>query len=84
MAAPHVAGGVLLLLSDEPLLRGNVAAVEDLLRQTADPVTVYDSCTAPPATQSPNNIYGAGRLNLSAAYYSLPNHSTTYLPLIGR
>lgn len=71
MATPHVAGGVALLLSARPTLRGDVDAIESVLFASA-----YRNLPAPPPPTTcggtpynvyPNNIYGYGRLDLLAA-----------------
>jgi uncharacterized repeat protein (TIGR01451 family) len=69
MAAPHVAGLVALLVSANPLLRGNVDGLEDLIEHTAFPRTINDqSCGGIPGTNVPNNTYGWGRIDAWAAF----------------
>ncbi len=68
MAAPHVGGAVLLLWSAFPQLRGNVDATEQLLEDTAVAHKTTKGCGGDTATRVPNNTYGAGRLDVAAAY----------------
>ena len=68
MAAPLVSGAVLLLWSAFPQLRGHVDATEQLLKDTAVPHTTTNGCGGDTATRVPNNTYGAGRLDVAAAY----------------
>ncbi|HSC90832.1 MAG TPA: S8 family serine peptidase [Gaiellaceae bacterium] len=67
-AAPHVAGAVALLWSAFPRLRRDVDATEQLLRESALPLTSPDRCGGDSPTQVPNNTFGAGRLQVAAAY----------------
>ena len=68
MAAPHLAGAVLLLWSAFPPLRGNVDATEQLLEQTAVKLPTTEGCGGNSPTQIPNNTYGYGRIDVLAAY----------------
>jgi len=63
MATPHVAGAIALMLSAQPNLRGNVAAIEGILEDSAVHVPSTD-CSS---SGSPNNSYGYGRLDVKAA-----------------
>lgn len=63
MAAPHVAGAVALLWSAAPELRGDINATEALLNASAGAIP-SESCSS---SGSPNNVYGAGRLDVLAA-----------------
>jgi uncharacterized repeat protein (TIGR01451 family) len=67
MAAPHVAGEVALLLSAQPGLRGQVDAIEDRIRRTALPRTAPLDCGSVPGANIPNNTYGWGRVDATAA-----------------
>ena len=73
MAGPHVAGAVALLWSARPLLRNQIDFTEALLRQSATPITV----TACSSSGVPNNVYGAGWLNIAAAVTAAPEGSAT-------
>jgi serine protease AprX len=64
MAAPHVAGTAALILSAQPLLRGQVDSLEALLAQTALPIP---SSECDGSAGVPNNVYGWGRLDALAA-----------------
>jgi serine protease AprX len=68
MASPHVGGAVALLWSAFPDLRGNVDRTEQLLEQSAAPLTTTVGCGGDSATQVPNNVYGYGRIDVFAAY----------------
>ena len=63
MATPHVAGAVALLLSAQPSLRGNVAAIEGILKASA----FHISSSLCSSSGSPNNVFGHGRLDAKAA-----------------
>jgi hypothetical protein len=71
MAGPHVVGTIALLVSANPGLRGNVEALEQIIRDTAnrtmpDPPDP-DECGGTPYNAVPNAIYGWGRLDALAA-----------------
>jgi uncharacterized repeat protein (TIGR01451 family) len=61
MAAPHVAGEAALLLSANPLLRGNPDALEAVITQTAKTLTTAETCGGT-AGLVPNNTFGWGRI----------------------
>jgi serine protease AprX len=83
MAAPHVAGAVLLLWSSIPTLRHDVARTESLLEQTALPLASDQACGSDSPTAVPNNVYGYGMLNVEAAYYYFTVMTQRfYLPLL--
>lgn len=63
MATPHVAGAIALMLSAQPNLRGNVAAIEGILKDSA----VHVPLVACSSSGSPNNVFGYGRLDAKAA-----------------
>ncbi len=69
MAGPHVAGLVALVISANPKLAGNVDRIEDIIEQSAVPKTTNEGCGVPPDSNTvvPNNTYGWGRINASAA-----------------
>ena len=67
MAAPHVAGVAALLLSAAPDLRGNVAEIEAILRETARPMPVTESCGSVRGDARPNNTSGYGAVDAVAA-----------------
>jgi subtilisin family serine protease len=66
-SAPHVAGGVALLWSAVPGLRGDVSATEELLRQSAAPLTSDQACDPFPGSAVPNAVFGFGRLDVAGA-----------------
>jgi len=66
-AAPHVAGQVALLLSAHPELRGQVDAIERLIKYTAVPLTNFSYRCDPLGTNAPNNLYGWGRIDALAS-----------------
>ncbi|MCE3002115.1 MAG: S8 family serine peptidase [Xanthomonadaceae bacterium] len=68
MATPNVAGVAALLISANPALRGDVPALEAILRETAQPLNPPGlSCAPYAATDHPNPIYGWGRVDALAA-----------------
>jgi len=72
MAAPHVAGGLALLLSAAPELDGDVDALERLLMATAEPQFTSQGCGGDGPGDVPNNVWGWGILDLLAAVEALP------------
>jgi serine protease AprX len=84
MAAPHVAGAVALLWSAHPELRGKVSETEQILEMTAHPLnaSAADLCNVAGPTGSPNDAYGYGLLDVSAAYNSLLKYLN--IPLVLR
>ncbi len=84
MAAPHVAGAVALLWSAVPSLQRQVSETEALLRQSAVPLPVNETCGGLPAGAVPNNTTGWGLLNVYAAYLEMnPNQILMYFPVVG-
>ncbi|MEV6107970.1 S8 family serine peptidase [Streptomyces sp. NPDC051940] len=71
MASPHTAATVALMWSASPSLRGDVAATEVLLNQTAIDV----DATGCGGTAARNNVYGDGRLDAYAAVSAAPRAS---------
>lgn len=67
MAGPHNAGAVALLWSLEPALIGKVAQTEALLRGTAVALTSAQTCGGVSGSQTPNNTFGYGRLDVKTA-----------------
>jgi subtilisin family serine protease len=67
MAGPHVTGLVALIVSANPSLRGQVAQIENVIRNTAFPTSV----TACSTSGVPNNVYGWGRIDALAAVQSI-------------
>ncbi len=66
MASPHVAGAVALLWSVAPELRGDIDRTEQILTQNAMAVPSSE-CSTDPTPQTPNNVFGYGRLNIMQA-----------------
>jgi serine protease AprX len=77
MAGPHVAGLVALLISADPLLRGNVDRIEDIIEQSAVRKTTTEGCGGDSTTQVPNNTYGWGRIDALAAVELAANPAAT-------
>ena len=71
MAAPHVAGLVALLLSAQPVLKGQVDTLETLIESTAITLTTAQNCGGVAGHAIPNNTYGWGRVDALAAYLGL-------------
>ena len=67
MASPHVAGTVALLWAADPTLVGNIALTEQILQDTAVPLTSSQSCGGVSGSAIPNNTYGWGRVDALAA-----------------
>ncbi len=85
MAAPHVAAVVALMLQANPTLIGQVDLVEGLLRQSAQPLTVAESCGGVPGTDVPNNSTGFGRVDAVSAVAlarTPPGWQTTLMPAV--
>lgn len=64
MAGPHVAGAVALLISAEPSLAGQVERIEEILEQTASPISSNQVCDGISPDVIPNPISGYGRIDL--------------------
>ena len=67
MASPHVAGTVALMWAADPTLVGNIALTEQILQDTAVPLTSSQSCGGVSGSAIPNNTYGWGRIDALAA-----------------
>jgi subtilisin family serine protease len=71
MAAPHVAGTAALVMAVNPALKGHPDQVANILRASAKTVGVTDpvnqTCGGTSASQWPNNMLGAGRVDAYAA-----------------
>jgi subtilisin family serine protease len=68
MATPNVAGVAALVISANPALRGDVDAIEQILRETALPLNpAGPDCGGYSATAYPNHVYGHGRVDALAA-----------------
>jgi subtilisin family serine protease len=68
MAAPHVAGAVLLLWSAFPALRDQVGGTEFTFQQSALHEPASQTCGGDALGQVPNNVYGFGRIDVLAAF----------------
>ncbi len=67
MAGPHVAGLVALILSAAPSLKGNVAKVEEIIKNTCVKLDGLADCSDNNGLDYPNNTYGYGRVDAWAA-----------------
>jgi serine protease AprX len=67
MAGPHVAGLVALVLSKNPGITGDVDLVEQIIRDTAVPLTTTQGCGGDASDAVPNNVFGWGRIDALAA-----------------
>ena len=79
MAGPHVAGTVALMWAADPTLVGNIALTEQILQDTAVPLTSSQSCGGVSGSAIPNNTYGWGRIDALAAinWNGTPNTGPT-------
>ena len=68
MAAPHVVGAAALLMQVNPALKGDPAAVAELLRSTAVPLADSQVCGGIAASTLPNPVQGYGQIDLVAAF----------------
>jgi serine protease AprX len=68
MAGPHVAGTVALLIDTDSNLRGDVARIEQILRETAVPVAHGQTCGGIAPSAVPNYVSGHGRIDAWAAF----------------
>ena len=66
-SAPHVAGAAALLWSAVPSLRGDPERTADVFRQSAVPLHSSEDCAPYPGDETPNAVFGFGRLDVSAA-----------------
>ena len=81
MAGPHVAGLAALLISGHPDLAGDVDRLEQAISQSAVPLLSAQSCGDWPGDQSPNAVYGYGRIDAPAAVRFLVS-PRFWLPLV--
>ena len=67
MAGPHVAGGVAVLLSAFPSLKGNPDGIESRLTGSAKTINLTTTTCSSAAGAVPNNLFGYGRLDVGCA-----------------
>lgn len=67
MAAPHVAGLAVLLISADPTLQGDPDRIQNVIESGAIPRTTTQSCGSISGTSIPNNTYGYGRIDALAS-----------------
>jgi subtilisin family serine protease len=67
MAGPHVAGAAALLMSVNPALKGHPDQIAQILRDTAVPITVSQTCGGIGPDTWPNYVAGHGRIDAYAA-----------------
>lgn len=67
MAGPHVAGMVALIISANPALAGEVELIENIIRESAVPMTAEETCGEVSGMEVPNNTYGYGRIDAVTA-----------------
>lgn len=67
MAGPHVAGAAALLMSVNPALKGHPDQVAQILRDTAVPINVTQTCGGIGPDTWPNYVAGYGRIDAYAA-----------------
>jgi serine protease AprX len=63
MSGPHIVGVAALVMSANPALRRNPAAVKAILRASVEPIASTQTCGAITPPVVPNNVYGYGRIN---------------------
>ncbi|MCD4748644.1 MAG: S8 family serine peptidase [Thermoanaerobaculales bacterium] len=80
MAGPHVAGLVALILSARPDMTGDIDGVETVIQQSAVPLTTTQGCGDDAGDAVPNNVYGWGRIDASAAISFLLDFSLNVTP----
>ncbi len=80
MAGPHVAGMVALILSAKPEMAGNVNGVESVIEQSAVPLMTTQGCGGDSGDAIPNNVFGWGRIDATAAINSLVDFSLSLNP----
>lgn len=76
MAGPHVAGLVALMVGANPDLAGQVDTIQEIIKRTADPLTLDQTCNGLSGLDIPNPIYGHGRINAFKAVTAAINHGT--------
>lgn len=67
MAGPHVAGAAALLMSVNPALKGHPDQIAQILRDTAVPISVNQTCGGIGPDTWPNYVAGYGRIDAYAA-----------------
>ena len=67
MASPHVAGLVALMISADPKLAGDIDRLEEIIRNTALPLTSTQNCGTFPGDTVPNAVFGYGRIRADKA-----------------
>lgn len=74
MAGPHVAGLVALMVGANPSLAGQVDTIQEIIKRTAEPLTLGQDCSGFSGLEVPNPIYGYGRINALRAVDAAVNH----------
>jgi subtilisin family serine protease len=64
MATPAVVGGIAVVLSAKPHLKGDIAGIRKVMQDSANKIESSD-CNSP--SRHPNNVYGWGFMNLEKA-----------------
>jgi uncharacterized repeat protein (TIGR01451 family) len=85
MAGPHVAGLAALIISAQPLFSGQVGVIEEIIRESALPLTTSTPCGDDiPGVSVPNNTYGWGRIDAFQAYgyHHFDVYATVPMPFV--
>lgn len=78
MAAPHIAGAMVLLWSAKPAFRHDLARSRNALNNRAVPI--LDGVCDNDRAVTPNNTYGYGRVDILSAVIPIPRPRPTPHP----
>jgi serine protease AprX len=75
MAGPHIAGVAALIMSANPSLKRNPAAVKEILKRSVVPISSSQTCGGITPPTIPNNTYGYGRIDALKAVQLAQNNT---------